>query len=194
MTWAPDYVTLPVLKDYLNIDVDDIDDDVFLAQWITTTSHNVNDFCGRQFGKVAAPEQRFYEPSWDCNEYRWYVNIDDLQDTVGLVVEDDDGNTVTDHVLLPRNAAAKGRPYERLRLAGRTGEIAATASWGWNTVPAAAPTGLLLQAARLNKRRSAPFGVAGSPANGGTELRLLAQLDPDFKTSLRPFQRKWWAA
>jgi hypothetical protein len=62
-------------------------------------------------------------------------------------------------------------------------------------VPPSIPAALLLQASRLNKRRDSPFGIAGSPsAQGAGEVRLLARLDPDFITTLKPYVRKWWAA
>ena len=43
-----------------------------------------------------------------------------------------------------------------------------------------------LQAARLAKRRDAPFGIAGS-AEFGSELRLLSSLDPDVRILCAPF-------
>jgi len=46
----------------------------------------------------------------------------------------------------------------------------------------------VLQANRLLKRRHAPFGVAGSPELG-SELRLLARVDPDVAVSLRGLGR-----
>jgi len=191
VAWQPDYAELAKLKSYLHID--DTADDWFLSMWVTATSRNVDDFCGRQFGQVDVAEERYYTPVYDRVDRCWYATIDDLQDVTGLQVVDEDGTAVTDHVLLPRNAAAVGRPYERLKLSRCTGEIAAEALWGWSAVPAAAPTGMFMQAARIAKRRDSPFGVAGSPSEG-SELRLLAQLDPDFRTTLKPLQRRWWAA
>lgn len=191
MTWAPDYTTAERLKDYVRIT--DNADDVFIASWITTASRNVDEFCGRQFGQVAAPEVRYYTPRWDRTERRWYAEIDDLQTTAGLAVADEDGGAVTDYTLLHRNALAEGRPYTQIRLTSGTGELAVTGRWGWLDVPAAVETGLWLQAARLNARRRSPFGIAGSPTEGN-EIRLLAQLDPDFRTSLKPYVREWWAS
>jgi uncharacterized phiE125 gp8 family phage protein len=197
VTWAPDYVTAEQLKSYLRIG--DNADDAFIAAWITTVSRNVDDFTGRQFGQTLA-ESRYYTPVWDRAECAWFAEIDDVQDVTGLTVTDSDGtavpaltSTVAGYQLLPRNAAAKGRPYERLKLTVATGEIDVNVKFGWSAVPSAVPTGALLQAARLNHRRSSPFGIAGSPTEG-TQVRLLAQLDPDFRTSLKPYVRDWWAA
>jgi hypothetical protein len=191
VTWAPDYATRDQLKSYLNIQNNA--DDAFIDAWVTTVSRNVDDHCGRQFGKVATAENRYYTTKYDRHERAWFADIDDLQDLTGLTVTDENGTAVTDYVLLPRNNAAKGKPYERLRLTSCTGELTVAAPWGWNTVPAAVPTGLFLQGARLEARRGSPFGISGSPQEQG-EIRLLAQLDPDFKTSLKPLRRDWWAA
>lgn len=198
MTWAPDYVTSAELKNYIGIT--DNADDALVDLWITTVSRNVDDFCGRQFGKVDAAEDRFYTPVWDRSEQAWFATIDDLQDTTGLTITDENGtavalqsSTVDGYQLLPRNAAARGRPYEQLKLKVATGEITLNGLPGWNAVPSGVKTGMFLQAARLNKRRTSPFGISGSPQEQG-EIRLLARLDVDFETSLRPLVRDWWAA
>ena len=190
MSWAPDYVTLAELKSYIGIS--DNADDAFIALWVTTVSRNVDEFCGRQFGQTAA-ESRYYTPVWDRHERAWFADVDDVQDAAGITVTDENGAAVTDYTLLPRNAAAKGRPYERLKLDVCTGDIDVNVKFGWSSVPAAVKTGVFLQAARLNKRRSSPFGISGSPQEQG-EIRLLAQLDVDFRTSLKPLVRDWWAA
>jgi hypothetical protein len=99
-----------------------------------------------------------------------------------------------DYVLRPRNAAAKGKPYERVKLTSWSGgELTMHGSPGWTAVPSAVKTGIFLQGARLAARRDSPFGISGSPQEQG-EIRLLAQLDPDLRTSLKPFIRSWWAA
>lgn len=199
MTWAPDYVTSTELKDYIGIE--DSDDDAFVALWITTVSRNVDDHCGRQFGRVAAAEDRFYTPVYDRHQCAWIVQIDDLQDTTGFTLADADGTTipaqtssVDGYTLLPRNAAANGKPYTELRIKVSPGaEVTGNGLWGWTAVPSAVKTGLFLQGKRLAKRRDSPFGISGSPQEQG-EIRLLAKLDVDFLTSLKPLVRKWWAA
>lgn len=196
MSWAPDYADADMVKRYIGVHDNSGDVDLFVSMWITAVSRNVDDMCGRQFGRVDALEARYYRPVWDRHDGCWYATIDDLQDTADLTVsgEDDVDIPPTSYTLLPRNAAAKGRPYERIRLDGPApGEVEMWAWWGWTETPPSIPTALLLQAARLNKRRDSPFGIAGSPAQG-TEVRLLAQLDPDFRTTLRPYVRQWWAA
>ena len=112
MTWAPDYVTRALLKSYLRIEDDA--DDVFIDLWITTVSRNVDDFCGRQFGKVASLEARTYTPVWDRHIAAYVSVVDDLQDVTGLTIVDEDGTAVTDYDLDPVNAVLKGHPYERI--------------------------------------------------------------------------------
>ncbi len=192
MVWAPDYVTAEQLKTYLKIQHDE--DDVFLANWATAVARNVDDFCYRQFGKVDSSETRYFSPYWDSHECKTFIDIDDLYDAAGLTIVDYDTNSITDYTLEPRNALLKGKVYTRISLSGRyTGDFAFTSDkWGWSDVPASIPTATYIQASRVAARRGAPFGVAGSPTDG-SEIRLLAQLDPDFKTTLKPYVRQWYA-
>lgn len=197
MVWAPDYVQASELKDYLR--VDDTVDDVQIGLAITAASRAVDRAAARQFGQVAALEDRVYTAEWDRHRCRWLVTIDDLQDVTGLVVEVDAG-VITAYTLYPVNAAKKGRPYELLMVdkaatvtpAGGEHVVTMTAKWGWTAVPNTVKEATLLQASRFAKRRDAPFGVAGSPELG-SELRLLAKVDPDVAVMLSGYQR-WWAA
>jgi hypothetical protein len=194
VAWAPDYCTLAELKNYLRID--DTADDAFIASWITTVSRNVDDFCGRQFGQVDSIEARTYTPDWDRHLCAYVLDVDDVQDVTGLAVVDELDTTITGATFEPVNAVKKGRPFERMLFGSSatrfTGDLTVTALWGWTAQPAAVKTGMFLQGARLAARRDSPFGISGSPQEQG-EIRLLAQLDPDFKTSLKPLIRKWWA-
>jgi hypothetical protein len=127
--------------------------------------------------------------------------------TTGLAIaadlDDDDEHehTVADgYVLRPRNAGATARPWTELLirpsaaagLSSADGAVEVTAAWGWSAVPAAVAEACLLQASRLVQRRDAPFGVAGSPETG-SEVRLLARVDPDVAVTLGPYRRRVWA-
>jgi hypothetical protein len=194
VAWAPDYVTAELLRPYVNVNMNSEDSSVnlWLANWATAVSRNVDSFCFRQFGQTAL-EERSYSPLWDQHECKTYVEIDDVQDITGLTVEDSNGTVITDYTLLPKNALKKGKPYERISVATNyTEDLVFNAKWGWSAVPVSIPTAAYIQASRLSARKNAPFGIAGSPSDG-SEIRLLAQLDPDFMTTLRPFVRKWWA-
>lgn len=186
MAWAPDYVTVDDLTDFVRITDDD--DDAQAALAIAAASRAIDRLCRRQFGLVAAPEVRYYRPKWNRTRCAYVVDVDDLMTTTGLLV---DGEAVASPVLLPRNAAAKSRPWTALELGTTrpTSEIEVTARWGWTTVPATVKEAALLQASRVFARRGAPFGIAGSP-DSGSEIRLLAKVDPDVAVSLEDYRRK----
>lgn len=194
MAWSPDYVTAEELRDY--VDVSDLDDDAEIGLAIAAASRAVDDHTNRQFGVVASVEQRFYTARPDYKGGYWVVDVDDFQTATGLIVEVVDAGTVTDYVLEPLNAAAEGAPWTRVAFTadseyqpcGAPGEVAVTALWGWTGVPSQVKQATALQANRLLKRRHAPFGVAGSP-EVGSEMRLLAKVDPDVAVSLRGLRR-----
>jgi hypothetical protein len=81
-----------------------------------------------------------------------------------------------DYTLLPRNAAQKGKPYERIQVPG-CGPYTIDALWGWTAVPAAAKTRPLPSRCSVVRSARSPFGISGSPQEQG-EIRLLAQLGP----------------
>lgn len=202
MAWAPDYASTSDVKAYTRIP--DTDDDAQIALALTAASRAVDRVCGRQFGLVAAPEARYYTPQWDSKVCRWVVKCDDLMTTTGLIVMHDPGDdgtyeaTVDDYALRPVNAAPKGRPWTHLallftssaHLVVREASIEVTARWGWTAIPDAVKQATILQASRILKRRDAPFGVAGSP-DSGSEIRLLARVDPDVAVILNSYVR-WW--
>lgn len=208
MAWAPDYITSDELADYLRIKAPDLDpvDETQLADACSGASRAVDEHCHRQFGLVAAPEVRYYTPRWSKKQQGWVMAVDDFQTTTGLVVSLDllgDGSystavDLTQVVKLPANAATRGRPWEALRIryasvarpVGASLEVAVTARWGWTATPTTVVLATKLQASRFDFRRDSPAGVAGSP-DQGSELRLLARLDPDVATSLRAYRRLW---
>jgi hypothetical protein len=195
MAWAPDYVTDEELRDY--VDVDDLDDDDVIALAISTSSRSLDDHTNRQFGLIDAPAERLYTAWPDYSRGVWVVTIDDVQTATGLVVEVD-GTTVTaaGYRLEPVNAPADGKPWTRLvfldaaeaKPCGVDAEVSVVARWGWTATPEPVKQATRLQAIRLLKRRHAPFGVAGSPELG-SELRILAKLDPDVAVALRGYCR-----
>jgi hypothetical protein len=182
MAWAPDYAQVSDLATYVRIGDDD--DDAQLGLAVTTSSRAIDRHCRRQFGLVAAPEVRYYQPRWDRRSCRWVADIDDLMTTTGLLV---DGDAVVGPVLLPRNAAVRGEPWTVLAV-DASDEVAVTARWGWTAIPNPIKQACLLQASRLFARRGSPFGVAGSPEMGN-ELRLLAKVDPDVAVALAPYRK-----
>lgn len=199
MAWAPDYVTSAELKSYLRIS--DTDDDAQIAFAVAAASRAVDTHTGRQFGVVAAAEQRFYTGRWDRRVGRWIVEVDDLMSVSNFaaITVDAEGvtvGTINDYVLEPRNAAAKSRPWTHMLIrpnstqkpTGARDEVAVTALWGWTAVPSGVKQATLLQASRFFARRQSPYGIAGSP-DEGSEVRLLAKVDPDVGVALTSYKR-----
>jgi len=203
MPWRPPYASTAELKSYLRIG--DADDDPELDFAIEAASRAIDNHTNRQFGKAAAAEERFYTAHRVGSRGRWVIMIDDLMSVAGLVLEVQDVDGVALGVidlydLEPRNAAPEGRPWTAVMVrptsaahpTGRQDEVAITAAaWGWTAVPTVVKQACLLQASRVFARRDSPYGIAGSP-DQGSELRLLAKLDPDVAVSLRSVVR-WWA-
>lgn len=182
MAWKPDYITSAELTAFARTDSAD---DAEAATIVTTVSRAVDKHCNRQFGQVAAAEQRFYTPRWNRRRCLWIVDIDDLMTTTGLIVATSTG-TITEFDLEPRNAAAEGVPWTKIvirkantvTIKGEDNEFQPTGKWGWSGIPVPVKQASKLQGSRLLARRESPYGVAGSPQQG-SEVRLLARLDPD---------------
>jgi hypothetical protein len=210
MAWAPDYCTAAELKTHLRIT--DTDDDTPLGISITAASRAVDHACNRQFGQTSPAAARYYTYEGarqytvhSTVGYRETLEIDDLMSTSGLVVKgdyDDDGTYETTLTaptaknLYPWNAAANGKPWTHLVLNASDSfptlprAIEITALWGWSAVPSIVKQATLVQAARFFSRRNAAFGIAGSPEMG-SEVRLLARLDPDVAVMLGSVRRFW---
>jgi hypothetical protein len=196
MPWKPDYITTADLKAYLGIG--DAVDDVQLATWCTASSRAIDTTTNRQFGQLAAPAARTYRrpPYYSPSTGLWMLEIDDVQDSAGLLVNGV-AYASSGAVLLPDNAPADGVPWERLGFTtcptlsyqGQPQTNVITARWGWTAVPAQVVGAAKLQANRWNKRRNSPFGVTGSPEQGSV-IRLLARLDPDVATTLTGLSRR----
>jgi hypothetical protein len=197
MPWKPNYVTVAEAKGYLRIPAADTEDDVRLGLDVAAASRAIDRATKRQFGKLAAAGERFYTAQYDCDR-GWFVTIDDLQDLTGLVVTSN-ATAITDYRPAPLNAAGEGKPYTELvfgstvRPATSYGGVSVLAAFGWNAVPDTIKDAALLQTARFFKRSDAPFGVAGSPESG-SEMRLLAKVDPDVAVMVADYVRRWWSA
>lgn len=205
MAWKPDYITSAQYKAYARIG--DTTDDTEISTAITAASRAIDRSCGRQFGQVASVEQRTYEAEWDRHRSRaaWIVTIDDLDTTTGLIVSYTDNSgvttTITDYTLEPRNAVKEGKVYTRLVFGTnaetypthRFPDVDMTALWGWSAFPTTVIQATKLQTHRFIKRRDSPYGIAGSPADG-SEIRLLARVDPDVELMLGDYRRRWGAA
>jgi len=193
MVWAPDYLTVSEAKAFLRIG--DAVDDAELAVAITAASRAIDEHCNRQFGLLAAAELWSYTARPDLDRGRWVVDIDDLMTVTGLIVEVPTVGITTQFTKEPANAAAKGRPWTRLvfdidaavtPVSTNNYAVNVTGRFGWTTVPVPVDQAALLQVSRFISRRDSPYGIAGSP-DQGSELRLLARVDPDVGVSLRSY-------
>lgn len=195
MAWAPDYATAVELKAYVR--VDDTNDDAQIGFALTAASRAIDRCASRQFGQTSPAADRVYTAEWDRRRCRWFARVDDVGTTTNMVVVLSD-TTVTDYSLEPRNAVANGKVWEQIVFgSGESATAGAdnltiTALWGWPSVPVPIKQATLLQASRFLARRDSPYGVAGSPENG-SELRLLAKVDPDVAVAVSRYTRLWGA-
>lgn len=204
---STDYVTVAQLKAQLRV-ADSVDDaEAGIA--VTAASRAIDSNAGRQFGLTGSAVARRYTYDGMSIDGRPAIEIDDLMTTVGLVLALDTGTEGTftgamtlgtDFDLWPYNAAADGRPWTHLVLRRApanwfpywAGAIRVTGNWGWTTVPTVVVQAALIQSARFFVRRDSAYGVSGSPELG-SEVRLLARLDPDVAVMLASVKR-WWGA
>lgn len=217
------YATLDELKVFVGIPLADTGDDQTLQHALDAAEGQIDRYCDRTFGVDGAPTTRWYSPpaypiargfgtitGYGAYRRALIVEVDPIASTTGLVVATDDNDdgtaetawTLNTHYRLePINAAALGEPWTRLvaidRIWPRTyryPSVSVTALFGWPAadVPAQVKQATLKQAMRLWKGKDAPFGVAGSP-QFGSEIRMLAKLDPDAEALIRPLRRNWWA-
>jgi hypothetical protein len=194
MGWGDEvYATDAELKHFARITHSDADAEVTIAN--TASSRAIDNHCNRQFGVVAAVQERFYTAKFRGDRGRWVIDVDDYMSTTNMVVEVD-GVALTTFTKEPRNAAAEGKPWTRLVVdedsavvpTGTEFEISATVIWGWTAVPTTVKQAALLQGSRFLARRVSPFGIAGSP-EVGSEMRLLSRVDPDVAVALRGYVR-----
>jgi hypothetical protein len=196
VTWAPDYITLANLKSWLRV-TDTVDDAEFPV-WITAASRAIDRATNRQFGQVAAPVATVYRraPVYDPTTGLFVLRIDDVQTTTGLLVNGV-AYASSGATLLPDDAPLRGVPWTALGLLswptlsspGAPVINTITAQWGWTSTPVQVTAACRLQVSRWNFRRDSPAGVAGSP-DQGSEMRLLARLDPDVATTLSGLTRR----
>jgi hypothetical protein len=209
MALVTDYTDLASLKAHLRIT--DTADDTALGFAITAASRAIDQYCNRWFGKDSAATDRVYTYRGNYIEGRIGLLVNDIADTTGMTVTldlDYDGTfetsltNGTDYDLWPWNAAQYGEPYTAIVLRPRAGAwfpawargVKVHAIHGYGaSVPTVVAQACLIQAARFFVRRDSPYGIAGSPELG-SEIRLLAALDPDVQAMLTTVKRPWGLA
>jgi len=198
--WKPVYASLAEMRDWLRIrEVADTDDDALLGLKLSAASRAVDGSCRRQFGKVDSAVSRSYELRWSRTRCAYTAEIDDIMDLtdVEFTIDGAAALAAADYSLRPRNALADGKPYTYIVVTASVpgdGILAGFGLWGWNAPwPDEVKESTLLQTSRLNIRRDSPYGVAGG-SDSGTELRLLARLDPDIAPLVHDLVRAGWVA
>ena len=183
MPWKPDYVDVATagddIQEYLRID--DSADDYWLGLAVSAASRTIDRHCRRQFGRTDEVEERRYRIRENRAYGVWVAEVDDLMSTADLTLN---GVALADPELYPLNAQAEQRPWTQLvipdevRYALDRPFVDVAERWGWLAIPETVEQATAIQAGRVSSRRNALFGVAGSP-DAGSEVRLLARLDPD---------------
>lgn len=187
--------TLEDFKEWMRVPDSFDTDDVVMQRCLDSSVVVVNEHCGalRRFDLAGAPAEWHLEP-WGRSERDgwWCADIPDLMTTVGLTVVVGGVTVSTDaYRLTPRNAAGRGRPWLGIEV-DATGceDIAVTGRWGWTVTPPNVQQARLQQAQRFYQRRDSPFGIAGSPDQGGSEMRFVSRfVDPDVTVQLRGYVR-----
>lgn len=194
------YASLAELKQALRIA--DNNDDALLQLALDAASEAIDGHCDRSFSATGDASTRSFTPSGGR------VEVDDIYTTEDLAIVYRDTAIPAEvegvsggYRLEPVNAPAYGEPYTSIvynvvvptwhTLTGfNSGAfVHVTAKWGYAAeVPRAVKNACLLQASRLFSRRNSPYGIAGSP-EVGSELRLLAKVDPDVAVMLSKFVR-----
>lgn len=174
------------------LDIADTEDNPILEAVIEAASRAVDGWCGRVFYTVT--EARVFTA-----EHRDVLSVPDLVAVTALDVDGTGDRTYTteldptDYDLEPLS----GPPYTSVWVApnGQHGfplvrrGVRITGTWGYGvSVPTAIQEATLLQAARLYKRKDAPFGVAGSVELG--QLQTITGIDPDVKQLVAPYRRQ----
>lgn len=204
------YASLSDLKNFVRDSGLDQGDDTLMLLALTASARAIDRACSRSFAVASdVATTRYFEPyKVPAGEsYRYVVEIDDLADPTtitGVYFDttgngDYDGTAITAYRAGPLNAGALDKPYTRLIFDLGTyaplhaDSVKITAKWGWSATPSTIANANLMQAARFLKRRDAAFGIAGS-AEMGSEMRLLAKVDPDVEVMLWSYKRVWGAA
>jgi hypothetical protein len=174
---------------------------------LESASRTIDELCSpKPYGGI---RRRFYADA-DALQVRYYtplsrrsIVIDDLI-TITSLKTDPSGQGAfdvtwtlnTDFNLTPLNAAADGRPFERIVVHPRgyywfpieyPRSVQVTGKFGWATTPQAIIEATGLLAARILKRkREAPLGIVGS--HDGIAMQI-ARTDPDIPLLIKPFMR-----
>lgn len=183
--------------------ISDLDDGAELALALAAAEGAVEEFCHRVFWQTPSADPGPPEVVEDSRLFWPFHDVvftDDIVSVSEVAADVDDDGTfaevwdASDFRLSPLNAAGRGRPFTSIVARGRRfptyAPVRVTGVFGWPAVPAGVKQAVLLQAARLYKRREAQFGIAGlGSLEDGGGVRLMAKVDADVQVLLMPFRR-----
>ena len=193
MALGDPYLTVDDLKARLQIT--DAADDARLAAVILAAGQQIDAWAGRTFNNTGAPTARVLTPhAYDVLSLQDAVSVSEIAGDIALNRTYTDVWDPQDYDLYPYEATELGQPYTEIRTTWRTRRVfillarsvRVTAVWGWPAVPPAIVEATSLQANRLYKRATAPFGIAGSPQLG--QMLTITRMDPDVLALVNPFR------
>lgn len=192
----PAYVDIMWLKS--DMDISDDDSNSLLQLAIDAASAFIDQYTGRSFTAETAATKYFYPTSPTV------LNLSPDIRTITTVHVDTQGNggyatalTNGTHFLpMPLNPLPDAGIYTSLSILGNSSlsfgvnqRVRVVGDWGYvvgGQAPAAIQKACLIQAARLFKRREAPFGILQN-TDLGTFTRM-SKLDPDVQMLLTPYK------
>jgi uncharacterized phiE125 gp8 family phage protein len=181
------YASLPELKARLDITGDQ--QDANLESMIEAASRQIDGWTARTF---------YVETATRTVSAEWTGELMLDRDLITLtgIATDEDGDRVYETTWDVAHVEFDGDPpYRALYLVpnaaryfplGRN-RVQVSGTWGYATdVPHAIREACLLLAARLHKRKDAPFGIAGSADHG--QMQTLPGMDPDVKQLISQYR------
>lgn len=191
------YCTLAELRGRMNIPAADTGSDTIYEATIEAASRAIDGFTGRRFYQITATARVF------TAEDSGWLEVPDLVSVTTFQTDSDGDRTyedtwaTTDYDLEPFNASDVGLPYTWVEITpdglyslpvGTRKGIKITGTWGWPSVPLPIKEATILQAMRIAKRPSAPFGIDLGGIDQGAAMRIPA-IDPDVKMLVAPYRR-----
>jgi hypothetical protein len=173
-----------------------------MAALITRASRLIDKATGREDGayEAATATIRYFDGSG--GREMW---VNEMAAAPTAVAVDEVGDFTytawasSDYLLWPYNAAAMGRPYQRLDIDQLNGDkvlwyrfpksVKITAKWGYSTtVPEDIKQAVVIQVIRWFKRSQQSYQDAGAIVDLG-QLRYVKQLDPDVQLIISHYMR-----
>jgi len=192
MALTDPYLTVAEMKSRMKIS--DARDDAAIERVLKAASRQIDQWTGRCFNQSDASTVKYLTPQLsDVLEVPDLVSVDEIAG--------DNGNraylttwATTDFDLFPYDAEDRGWPYTEVRTSpastrafvGYPKGMRITGVWGWPAVPEPIVEATALQAHRLWKRQSAPFGVVGAPELG--QMQTISRIDPDVQILIAPYR------